>query len=195
MRNVIELYYKGMSANALAIAVITEYFDGKEPSFPIDPFKMIRDFGIVYQFMDFKELEGIYVLPDNEDDIPVIGINFNRPITRQRYTVAHELCHHIKDRGSSICPIKGRKNNIESYAETFASELLMPTKYLLAEAKKYAVNGKLNRCDILKIAEHFGTSFESTVFAVAYKINMLEGDTTAKVIKKKIKNLNQNKRK
>lgn len=41
MRNVIELYHRGMSAEALAQAVIAEYFDGREPSFPIDPFKMI----------------------------------------------------------------------------------------------------------------------------------------------------------
>ena len=173
-----------MTAETLAQAVISEYFGGKEPSFPINPFKMIRDFGIVYQFMDFKDLEGIYILPDDEEDIPVIGINFGRPITRQRYTAAHELCHHIKDRDSSICPISGKKNSLESFADAFASELLMPTQYLRAEAGKYAVNEKVNRNDILKIAEHFGTSFESAVFAVAYKINMLNGDTDVKVIKR-----------
>lgn len=80
MRNVIKLYHRGMSAEALAQAVIAEYFDGKEPSFPIDPFKMIRDLGIVYQFMEFKDLEGIYILSDDEDDIPVIGINFGLEI-------------------------------------------------------------------------------------------------------------------
>ncbi len=88
-------YCSYSSQTALAQAVIAEYFDGKEPSFPIDPFKMIRDFGIVYQFMEFKDLEGIYILPDDENDIPVIGINFGRPITCQRYTAAHELCHHV----------------------------------------------------------------------------------------------------
>lgn len=184
MRSVIKLYHKGMSAEALAQALIAEYFDGKEPSFPIDPFKMIRDFGIVYQFMEFKDLEGIYILPDDEEDIPVIGINFGRPITRQRYTAAHELCHHIKDCDSSICPISGKKNYIESFADAFASELLMPTKYLRAEARKYAVNGRVGRSDILKIAEYFGTSFESAVFSVAYKINMLDGDADAKSIKR-----------
>lgn len=184
MRNVIELYHSGMSAEELAQAVLTEYFDGKEPSFPIDPFKMIRDFGIMYQFMEFKELEGIYILPDDEDDIPMIGINFNRPITRQRYTAAHELCHHIKDRDSSICPISGKRTKIESFADAFASELLMPTKYLKAEARKYAVNGTVNRNDILKIAEYFGTSFESAVFSVAYRANMLDGDTDAQSIRR-----------
>lgn len=164
MRDVAELYYRGMPAETLAQVVLRKYFGDKTPSFPIDPFKMIRDFGIVYQFMEFKDLEGIYVLPDNSDDIPIIGINFGRPITRQRYTAAHELCHHIKDRGSSICPISGKKNMIEKYADAFASELLMPTKYLKMAAKRVAVDGKVNRDGILKIAEIFGVSFESAVF-------------------------------
>lgn len=195
MRDVIELYHRGMSAESLAQAVLTEYFDGKEPSFPIDPFRMIRDFGIVYQFMEFKELEGIYVLPDDEKDIPVIGINFWRPITRQRYTAAHELCHHIKDRDSSICPINGKKNRIESFADAFASELLMPTQYLRAEVQKYAVNGKVNRNDILKIAECFGTSFESAVFSIAYKLNMLDGDTDATAIRRENRKFKPEKKK
>lgn len=178
-----ELYHKGMSAEKLAQVVISECYNGKEPSFPIDPFKMIRNFGIVYQFMEFEDLEGVYILPDNEEDIPVIGINFGRPITRQRYTAAHELCHHLKDYDNSICPISGKKNSIEKFADAFASELLMPTKYLRDEARKYAVNGMVNRNDILKIAEHFGTSFESTVFSIAYKLHMLDGNTDSTIIK------------
>ena len=102
----------------------------------------------------FAHIGVIQVLEEN--NIPIIGINFGRPITRQRYTAAHELCHHIKDRDNSICPISGRKSNIENFADVFASELLMPSKYLKAEAKKYAVDGKLSRSDILKIADFFG---------------------------------------
>lgn len=184
MRDVAELYYRGMPAETLAQVVLRKYFGDKTPSFPIDPFKMIRDFGIVYQFMEFKDLEGIYVLPDNSDDIPIIGINFGRPITRQRYTAAHELCHHIKDRGSSICPISGKKNMIEKYADAFASELLMPTKYLKMAAKRVAVDGKVNRDGILKIAEIFGVSFESAVFSVAYKTTFWDGDKDPKIIRR-----------
>jgi len=184
LRDVIDLYRKGMSAEELAGVVITEYYNGQEPSFPIDPFKMIRDFGIVYQFMEFKELEGIYIVPDDKEDIPVIGINFNRPITRQRYTAAHELCHHIKDLKGNICPMNGRKNKIEKFADAFASELLMPMAYLRAEAMRYAIDGKVKRENILKIAEHFGTSFEAAVFSVAYKLNMLDGEKDVKIIRK-----------
>ena len=184
MRNVTELYQREMSAKTLAKLVLSKYFGDERPSFPINPFKMIRDFGIVYQFMEFKDLEGIYILPDDSDDIPVIGINFKRPITRQRYTAAHELCHHIKDRDNSICPINGRRNTIEKYADDFASELLMPTKYLTTEAAKYAVDGKVNRDDILRIAEYFGVSFEAAVFSIEYKTILWPGDRDPQTIRR-----------
>lgn len=29
----------------------------------IDPFKIMRSFGVIYQFIEFEELEGIYILP------------------------------------------------------------------------------------------------------------------------------------
>ena len=178
------IYHNEMTAEQFAQALINEYYGGQEPFFPIDPFKMVRDFGIVYQFMEFVDLEGIYILPKDDNDIPIIGINFNRPIARQRFTVAHELCHHLKDCLNNICPIDGKKNEIEKYADAFAAELLMPTKYLRIEANKYAIHGKVNRNDILKIAEKFGVSFESAVFSIAYKLKMLDGDIDVKVIKR-----------
>ncbi|MDO4546205.1 MAG: Fic family protein [Bacillota bacterium] len=184
MIDITGVYRKGMTAEELAQKVLFNYYGDEEPSFPIDPFKMIRDMGIIYQFMEFKDLEGIYIFPDDGEDIPLIGVNFNRPIARQRYTAAHEICHHIKDRDNGICPIRGKKNSIERYADNFASELLMPKKYLKREAEKYAANGKVGREGALRIAEFFGTSFESTVFSLAYKLDMIEGETDADSIKK-----------
>lgn len=131
-------YKNGMSAEQLADSVIKHLFNDEEPSFPINPFDIINQFGVVYQFMDFEKLEGIYCIPEDEDDIPVIGINFQRNIQRQRYTAAHELCHHIKDQNNRICPIYGVKNDIEKFADQFASALLMPSKQLKEQAKKYA---------------------------------------------------------
>ena len=48
MRNVAGLYQRGMSAETLAQRVLKLYFSNNNPSFPVDPYKMIRDFGIVY---------------------------------------------------------------------------------------------------------------------------------------------------
>ena len=51
-------------------------------------------------------------------------------------------------------------------------------------AEKYAVDGKVNRDDILKIAEFFGVSFESAVFSIAYKTNFWSGDKNPKMIRR-----------
>lgn len=190
-----DFYKKGMSAEQLADRVIKYLFGDEEPSFPINPFDMINQFGVVYQFMDFEKLEGIYFIPEDEDDIPVIGINFQRNIQRQRYTAAHELCHHIKDQNSSICPIYGVKNEIEKFADQFASALLMPGKQLKEQANIYAKRGKVDLQGALNISVYFGTSFEATVFALAYRLNMLAGSTDSNEIKKAIKKFHPDKKK
>lgn len=90
-----EEYYD--TPQQLAKKIINKLREKHELTFPIDPFELLSMNGVVYQFKDFKELEGIYIVPDDAEDIPVVGINVNRPTTRQRFTASHELCHHIKD--------------------------------------------------------------------------------------------------
>ena len=77
------------NASRLADKVLELYFSDREPSFPIDPFKMLEDFEVHYVFQGFKDLEGIYIAPENDEDIAIVSINKNRPITRQRFTASH----------------------------------------------------------------------------------------------------------
>lgn len=172
----------------LAKKVLEIYFSQGIPSYPIDPFDILKQMNVVYQIRDFKDLEGIYIVPEDEDDIAIVGINNNRPITRQRFTAAHELCHHIKDKNeSSICPIDGReKNPIEKYADKFASELLMPTEELKKQVEKFENNGYVSFENIIYIADYFGVSFEACVFNIAYKLNKIEGDIEPSKLKKRI---------
>ena len=70
---------------------LVKYYGNQKIEFPINPFQMLKDEGVLFSFMDFKKLEGVYIPASSEDDVPVVGINANRPITRQRYSAAHEL--------------------------------------------------------------------------------------------------------
>lgn len=170
------LYSPGMSPQALAAKVLKDRFGEEMPSIPIDPFKLMREYGIVYQLMEFENLEGIYLVPEGENALPVVGINYKRKITRQRFTAAHELCHHLKDRRSEICPKGGNGSDTERFAEQFAAELLMPGKLFLSVAREYAENGKVSLDDALQIAERFGVSFRSCVLRLAYAFHILDGD-------------------
>ncbi len=182
------------SPQQLAKRIIDKMLAEGEITFPIDPFELLSKSGVEYQFKDFEKLEGIYIVPDDEDDIPIIGINNNRPITRQRFTAAHEFCHHIKDQSTSACPIFGSKSNVETFADQFASELLMPRGYFEVEALKYAKNGYVSFDDALKLSGFFGVSFQSCIFTLAYRCRMIEGDTSSKEIKKKIRKYKPDKR-
>ena len=178
------------SPEALANKVLEEYFKIETPSFPINPFDILEKFGILYQFRDFKKLEGVYIVPEDEDDLAVIGININRPITRQRYSACHELCHHIKDRVTSketkfTCE-GGFFSPVERFAEDFAGYLLMPTNELRRVSNKFVKNGYVTFDDALYIADYFGVSFKGCVCTLAYRLNRIEGETDSRKLSKRI---------
>lgn len=173
----------------MAEQYLAQYFGNEKIEYPINPFKMLKDEGILFLLSEFVKLEGVYIPRASEDDIPVVGINTNKPITRQRFTAAHELCHHFRDADKQIsCPISGKKTGIEIFADKFSAALLMPLNELRTQ-----VNKRKNNCncvsfdDVLEIADYFGVSFESCLFRIAYKIHAISGDTEPKELKKRIK--------
>ena len=182
-----QLAETGVSAQKLADIFLEDYFEGNTPVFPINPFEIIRHHGILFTLKPFKKYEGVYIPPNDEKDIPVIAINAKRPITRQRYTAAHELCHFLKDTNNSFVCNSSPRSIVEKYAEAFASELLMPQEYLRAEAQKYVVNGYVSLDSVLRIADYFGVSFESCLYKLAYKLKLIDGDISPEELKKKAK--------
>lgn len=168
-----------------------------EIKFPIDSFKLLKDSGVLISFSDFERLEGI-ILKDI-DDITIVGINRLRPWTRQRFTAAHEYCHFIKDlknneKINKIECLSDSNDEIEKFADKYASELLMP-KYKLKELCDHHKNkdGFVDFDKIIYIAEYFGVSFESCVFRIAYTLKMIDGNTEYKELKKRIKNYHPDK--
>ncbi len=174
------------NAEQLAAAYLLHYFKDQEISYPINPFQMLIDEGVKFAIRDFGKLEGVYVPALSQDDVPIVGININRPITRQRFTAAHELCHYFRDSEQHLCPI-GSKSAIEKFADRFASSLLMPLGELRSQVRKLAKNGYVEFDDILEIADYFGVSFESCLFRIAYFIHAVPGNTEASELKKNIR--------
>ncbi len=182
-------------AESMAAAYLAAYFGDSEIIYPISPFKMLKDEGVHFVIRDFKKLEGVYIPAQSEDDIAIVGINANRPITRQRFTAAHELCHHFKDADKQVaCPI-GQKNSTEYFADAFASAILMPMNELKAKVNEYKeADGNISFDNILKIADYFGVSFESCVRRIAYKIHAVDGDIETKELTKRIQKFHPDKK-
>lgn len=163
-----QLAKTGMPAGELALSFLREYskMKGKKLSFPINPFQMLKDLGILFNFRPFKNYDGVYIPASGENDSPVVGINLKRPITRQRFSAAHELCHHLKDANNAYTCEPNSKSEIETYAEDFAAELLMPSIKLKQKVDERAKNGYVNFDDVLYIADFFGVSFTACLYQV-----------------------------
>ena len=170
----------------MATAYLVKHFGNQKIEYPINPFHMLKEEGVLFSLMDFKKLEGVYIPASSEDDIPVIGINANRPITRQRFSAVHELCHHFRDSDKQIsCPIES-KDQIEKFAEGFAAAILMPINELRSQVnKRKNTHGNISFDDVLELADYFGVSFQACLFRIAYHIHAISGNTEADELKKR----------
>lgn len=177
------------SAEKMAAAYLAQYYGNKKIEYPINPFQMLKDEGILFSFMKSRALEGVYIPASDENDIPMVGINVDRPITRQRFTAAHELCHHFRDADKQIsCPIFGTKNDIERFADGFAGALLMPLQELRVQVnKRKNIRGEVSFDDVLDISAYFGVSFEACLRRIAYQIHAISGNVENDELKKRIK--------
>ena len=161
-------------------------------TFPIDPFKILRNAGIYVVLKDFENLDGIII--NDKDNCTIVGINSNNGWQRQRFTAAHEYCHFIKDLNKEkgtinyIECLKRSTKKIEKYANDFAGYLLMPTDELRIVCEQYKnTKGFIDFESITIIAEYFGVSFNSCLNRIAYGLNLIEGDISSESLKQRMK--------
>ncbi len=169
----------------LRLLSLITILDKRPPLYPGEPFCDSPDMGIVFSFRNFSNYEGIYIPAESDGDVPVVGINANRPVTRQRYTASHELCHHIKDADTGYMCSIASDNDIERYAEAFAAALLMPTSLFREQVDEYKVNGFVSFESALRIADYFGVSFAACLNRLAFDFHVIEGDVTGAALRQR----------
>ncbi len=166
-----DLANKGCDPKELANQFLEDYFKGKQIAYPINPFDILKHLKIKFTFRPFNNAEGIYIPAKSKHDFPIVGFNLNKSIQRQRFTAAHELCHHLKDSTKQFICISDENNAIEKYANKFAAELLMPTEEFIKQVNNYINHEKIKEEDILRIAQYFGVSYEACYRKIVYDIN------------------------
>jgi Zn-dependent peptidase ImmA (M78 family) len=145
---------------------------GIETTRSIDPFLALERSGVFVMRQPMDRLAGAY-LPTNSADgsPPGVLINAYHPLTRQRYTAAHELWHHRRDgdlvfdtetewisRGEDARPER------ERLAEAFASWFLMPKRLVETTLELLGVApATIDEQDMYALSLELGTSYTATV--------------------------------
>jgi Zn-dependent peptidase ImmA (M78 family) len=131
----------------------------------IDAFDIAAKRGI---FLAFRPLNKLGAAIVHEGDSAGIIVNSNHPLSRQRYSVAHELGHlffkhhttlDLNDIFESGSP---PKTDEEKLAESFASWFLMPPGLIDDYAARRGIERIVTREQVYQLALFLGTSYEST---------------------------------
>jgi Zn-dependent peptidase ImmA (M78 family) len=100
---------------------------------------------------------------------PLLFVNGRQPLTRQRFTLAHEFGHHRMGHGTVIdapAVISGvTRDPSEVSANAFAAELLMPRDAVTEWAADH-VSGAVTLEDVVLLACEFGVSAQAARYAL-----------------------------
>jgi Zn-dependent peptidase ImmA (M78 family) len=137
-----------------------------------DLWSLIRDRGVNLGFHDFGAQGGDGLYRWN-GETALIAANSSQtlPRLRQRFTVAHELGHHVMHRTGDAPlliadkDIFGRRDPIEQEANAFAGHLLMPDPALERTLQDWQVD-QIDATVIARLMQHFGASYEVAVFRI-----------------------------
>lgn len=138
----------------------------------IDPFAALKRAGVFVFRRPLDQLAGAY-LPGEPDagGQPGVLINASHPLSRQRYTAAHELSHHRRDRRlvldretEWLARDARPRTEVEQFAEAFAAWFLMPQQ--LVETLLEALGLRAAQLDaqgVYALALELGTSYTATI--------------------------------
>ena len=136
----------------------------------VDPFEAINRAGVTVAIVPLDNLSGAYIPAMAETDgRPGILVNAKHPRTRQRFTAAHELCHHLRDKEveldqeTEILPRSGLiRNDHEAVAEAFAGWFLMPRQLVHRLMRDLAISDSPSPTDVYRLSLDLGTSYLAT---------------------------------
>jgi Zn-dependent peptidase ImmA (M78 family) len=129
-----------------------------ELSPPVDVHRVCSSYDIRVYFEDIQTAEAFLVVANGKKSI-IINERKILYIPRQRFTIAHEVGHFFIPWHSSQCACYkigdfDTSNAAENEADIFASELLIPTVFLLPKIQGKTITLEL----IKKLAQQFNVS-------------------------------------
>lgn len=139
---------------------------------PVDVFEAVRRLGIVLAFRPLGRVSGLY-LPGGRS--PGILLHSGHPLTRQRYTAAHELGHHRFGHAAEVdqdlesllrADLEGWPDR-EKEAEAFGAWFLMPRRLIRAGLADLGIVTPKDPLDVYSLSLWLGTSYTATARQLA----------------------------
>ena len=144
----------------MAKKVLKDYFNDNVSTLPVPIEEIVKKYNIEVLYLDSLEPNHKaikHILP--EDNRVLFGINKNHHIHSQRFSIGHELGHHILGHPTESRCTDEEIRLYNQEADEFSSEILMP----LSEIKS-ALNEKKSVAEIAKI---FRVSKEALVIKIS----------------------------
>jgi len=107
------------------------------------------------------------------DGLPRIDINSDRPATRQRFTLAHEIAHLVLESSSyeSVYRSHAQHDKTERMCDSIAAALLMPREWVRFEC------GQGDGSVSLRLIRRIAIGAETSMSAAASRVNQVTGKT------------------
>ncbi|MBD8591211.1 protease inhibitor I42 family protein [Peribacillus simplex] len=140
--------------------------------YPVDIFSIVESKNIVLMFQPLGSLAGAYLPEQKKEGVPAgILINKNLPLSKQRYSAAHEYCHFLRNDPISLDTEEElfqlpeyKRDDKERIAETFASQFLLPRPLVLKQMKQLEISrDNITPVQVYTLALRLGTSFSATL--------------------------------
>ena len=142
----------------------------------IDPFAALQAAGVVVLRRRVDRFAGLYLPADPRlGSPPGVLVNLAHPWSKQRFTAAHELCHHRRD-GAAVLDLEtewiargedGRSDR-ERTAEAFAAWFLMPAPLVQRSLEALGLRAAtLDPPGAYALALELGASYAATVRRLA----------------------------
>jgi len=133
---------------------------------PADLDRVAEKLGIRVHEREFVEqIDGFYMRIPGGPPVIAINTSYTKPLARRRFTLAHEIGHHLMAR--EVQPGKRlfffdtastRRTIVERACDRFAVNLLMPEELIREHYDQLSANPE-NRAAIL--ADRFGVSYQA----------------------------------
>lgn len=140
-----------------------------EPHMRTEPLDLAEKEEVLVKFAPLPHLAGAYVC--EPDALPGIVVNNRLPRSKQRYTIGHELGHHVFGHATSLDedtdfldPTREltRVPDHEKVAEAFAAWLLMPRSLVESALSSLGIARIEKPSDVYRLALVTGSSYRAT---------------------------------